>query len=240
VSDLIGIYGKLPAHGDFVDRHLPNDFIAPWDRWLQLSLTASKARLGASWIDHYLTAPVWRFALTSRCVNKQNWLGILLPSVDSVGRYFPLTFALPLPATSALPETLLNNDEWFKRLETIALACLHEQPDIGAIMEVINSKDMPEVKTFVHTADGQQQTSESIQAACKIYQQGSATDHSRHHIQDTLTQKVLNRVLGKKNEAVSLWQSKRSEQEKSPFFYTEGLPDNEQFIAMLSGFTVKS
>ena len=29
-----GLFGKLPAHGDFVRRHLPRSFVTPWDEWL--------------------------------------------------------------------------------------------------------------------------------------------------------------------------------------------------------------
>ena len=58
---LPGFYGKLPAHGDFVQRNLPLDFVEPWDEWLQQSLSASKEALQDKWLETYLTSPIWHF-----------------------------------------------------------------------------------------------------------------------------------------------------------------------------------
>ncbi|OGI58559.1 MAG: type VI secretion-associated protein, partial [Candidatus Muproteobacteria bacterium RBG_19FT_COMBO_61_10] len=30
-----GVYGKLPTHGDFIQRNLPSAFVRQWDVWLQ-------------------------------------------------------------------------------------------------------------------------------------------------------------------------------------------------------------
>ena len=57
-----GFYGKVPALGDFVGRGLPASFVDPFDLWLRAGLAASRARLGESWRDRYLTSPLWRFA----------------------------------------------------------------------------------------------------------------------------------------------------------------------------------
>ena len=42
----VGIYGKIPAHGDFVSRRLNNDFIRYWDEWLQRGIATSQEQLG--------------------------------------------------------------------------------------------------------------------------------------------------------------------------------------------------
>jgi type VI secretion system protein ImpM len=86
-----GLFGKLPARGDFVRSGLPGHFVAPWDAWLQLGLAASRERLGAEWLPAWLEAPVWRFALAPGLCGADAALGVMLPSVDRVGRYFPLT-----------------------------------------------------------------------------------------------------------------------------------------------------
>ena len=39
----VGWFGKIPALGDFVTRHLPPSFVQPWDEWLSAEL--SEARL---------------------------------------------------------------------------------------------------------------------------------------------------------------------------------------------------
>ena len=100
-----GWYGKLPAQGDFVTRRLPPSFIEPWDAWLNAMLTGSRERLGSAWRDAFLSAPAWRFMLAPGVVGQQGWAGLIVPSVDSVGRYFPLTVASALPSKSMDPVT---------------------------------------------------------------------------------------------------------------------------------------
>ena len=95
----VGFYGKLPARGDFVQRNLPRSFIDPWDNWLQEALAGSREQLGEQWLRSYLTSPVWRFALSGGLCGEQVVAGVLIPSVDRVGRYFPLAITALLPET---------------------------------------------------------------------------------------------------------------------------------------------
>ena len=97
----VGLFGKLPARGDFVRAGLPGDFVAAWDDWLQRVIAASRARMGADWLPAFLEAPVWRFALAPGVCGAHAVSGLWLPSVDRVGRYFPLTLAALLPAVAA-------------------------------------------------------------------------------------------------------------------------------------------
>ena len=39
-----GLFGKLPARGDFVRRNLPASFVAAWDSWLAGVLAEADAR----------------------------------------------------------------------------------------------------------------------------------------------------------------------------------------------------
>lgn len=96
LSDLAasaGFYGKLPARGDFVRAGLPRDFIDPWDAWLQRMMLASQDALGEAWAEAWLQAPIWRFALPPGLCGSGAVLGLWLPSMDRVGRFFPLTLA---------------------------------------------------------------------------------------------------------------------------------------------------
>ena len=58
-----GIYGKVPARGDFVSRRLDSDFIGGWDAWLREVMSQSRKALGARWLECFLSAPVWRFVV---------------------------------------------------------------------------------------------------------------------------------------------------------------------------------
>jgi type VI secretion system protein ImpM len=92
-----GLFGKLPARGDFVREKLPRDFTDSWDAWWQRGLAGMQARWGDEWVDAWLEAPVWRFMLPPGLCGRSGVLGLWLPSVDKVGRYSPLTIAATAP-----------------------------------------------------------------------------------------------------------------------------------------------
>ncbi|MGZ5133186.1 MAG: type VI secretion system-associated protein TagF [Caldimonas sp.] len=128
VATVPGWYGKLPSLGDFASRRLEADFIEPWDLWLGESLQAHRRSLGEAWLDAYLNSPPWRFLLSPGVlpgVDPARVLaGVLLPSVDRVGRYFPLTIAAAIarvPRVAAEFDALLA---WLHRLEDTALDAL--------------------------------------------------------------------------------------------------------------------
>ena len=131
MHDSPGWYGKLPALGDFASRRLPQNFIQPWDAWLQQGLAASRATLGEAWLETYLTSSIWRFVLAAECLGPGAWAGILVPSVDRVGRYFPLTIAAPFASASQL-------EEWFAALESAAHAGLSAS-EISAFDNALHS-----------------------------------------------------------------------------------------------------
>ena len=89
----VGFCGKIPARGDFVGIGLPRSFIDPWHDWMQGMLASSRSLLGEAWLGAWLEGPVWRFALAAGGCGPDAVLGLWLPSVDQVGRYFPLTLA---------------------------------------------------------------------------------------------------------------------------------------------------
>lgn len=125
LADVPGWYGKIPCLGDFASRRLPERFIVEWDRWLQHSITASRAILGPDWLDTYLTSPIWRFVLLPGVIGESVWAGMMMPSVDKVGRHFPLTIAIPLAPRPAILATVIGAQDWFAALEEASLATLN-------------------------------------------------------------------------------------------------------------------
>ena len=128
VATIPGWYGKLPTLGDFASRRLESDFIEPWDLWLGDGLQAQRQTLGDAWVDAYLDSPPWRFLLSpgvlAGVAAGRVFAGVLVPSVDRVGRYFPLTLAAELaraPCIVAEFDALLA---WMHRLEDTALDAL--------------------------------------------------------------------------------------------------------------------
>ena len=92
-SPAVGVFGKIPSRGDFVFSGLSLGFIQAWDDWLQRVLSESERMLGEDWPGLWRAAPAWRFALPPHHSGRLPVLGLWLPSVDSVGRQFPLTIA---------------------------------------------------------------------------------------------------------------------------------------------------
>lgn len=121
-----GFFGKLPAHGDFVGRRLPPSMRDPFDAWLQRAILASREELGAAWRPVWLSSPLWRFVLAPGLCGPQAWSGIMTPSVDRVGRCFPLVLAAPTLHAPSLADCLGRHEDWFIRLEGIALSALDE------------------------------------------------------------------------------------------------------------------
>ena len=101
---LRGFYGKLPSRGDFVGRGLPRSFLAPWEAWVAEAMAASRLLLGEAWLAAWMEAPVWRFALPGGACGPDASLGLVLPSVDRVGRTFPLLLAALFPARRPVPQ----------------------------------------------------------------------------------------------------------------------------------------
>jgi type VI secretion system protein ImpM len=117
-----GYFGKVSTHGDFVTRRLPGRLVEAWDGWLQGCVQASRARLGAQWLQHYLSSPVWRFAIAPGVLGPEGLGGVMMPSVDRVGRYFPLMIG----ATGAPPllDWFRQQGAWYDAIEDLALESL--------------------------------------------------------------------------------------------------------------------
>jgi type VI secretion system protein ImpM len=103
-AGMIGLYGKMPAHGDFIRRNLPDGFVVPWDLWLQDALAFLKDSLGDDLEEAWERAPAWRFRLSAGTCGEAAAQGVLMPSCDWVGRLFPLTIArLAPPGEAVMP-----------------------------------------------------------------------------------------------------------------------------------------
>ena len=115
-----GYYGKVPVLGDFIKYNLPRSFINPWDDWLQSAMIQSQAKLAKDWIEFYLSSPIYYFALSPGICGEISWLGLIKPSADSAGRYFPLTLCKPI-IQQVNPLTILNsNQSWCSQVEMLA------------------------------------------------------------------------------------------------------------------------
>ncbi len=133
-APLPGWHGKLPALGDFVSRRLDPAFLELWDRWLSDGMLALREQLGAAWLEAYLASPSWRFLLMPGVLAGASgdlaWAGVLMPSVDKVGRYFPFTIVQPLDGHLVAPTQMPALWQWLETLDGLAADALHDDWDI--------------------------------------------------------------------------------------------------------------
>lgn len=94
-----GLFGKLPAMGDFVSRGLSADDARRIDDWLARGMLALQAS-SEQWMDRYLVNPVWQCLIPAGRLCGAACAVALMPSVDRVGRYFPLLAVRLLASTT--------------------------------------------------------------------------------------------------------------------------------------------
>lgn len=126
MSDKFGAFGKIPGMGDFLRLNVSARFVQAWDSWLQSTILAARGTLGDAWDPLYLSAPIWRFTLPSGQAGGQAMSGILMASVDRVGRQFPLTLVAP-HGHGNLALIHFANRATFEQLEEIALTTLEDE-----------------------------------------------------------------------------------------------------------------
>ncbi len=139
IDILTGYCGKIPSLGDFVSLGIDTALEQSWNDWVQAALAVSREKLGDNWLDHYLTSPIWHFAVSAGVCSDRNFAGTIIPSVDNVGRYYPFTLiyqgdADPLqfwqnqaffqqnedPLISVLDDNCILLD-WYKQLAPLSL-----------------------------------------------------------------------------------------------------------------------
>ena len=120
----VGFYGKLPSHGDFLRRRVPDAFVERWDAWLQQAMSESRATLGEQWLELYLTSPAWRFVLAAGACGPVSVIGLMAPSVDRVGRHFPLAIVAELPPEVDCAAAAAHASAFFENAERLVVETL--------------------------------------------------------------------------------------------------------------------
>ena len=155
----IACFGKIRAKGDFVSRNLDYQVQEYLDTWLQSSFGISQQQIGDDWLKFYLTSPIWRFVIRNRKMNK-DIVGFMMPSIDKVGRYYPLFMLevfedgklcggdLYCKSFEELEEmamsTLDGSDHsigFFEGLNRAGFPLLEEQPPVSELLQRLTNFD---------------------------------------------------------------------------------------------------
>jgi type VI secretion system protein ImpM len=167
----VGCHGKLPVAGDFVTRRLPANFVDAWDNWLSDGLAALHQSDPDGWLEQYLASPAWRFVITPKFLPAPleglAWAGVVIPSVDRVGRYYPLTLATRLyhlPGTQPEQAGLWS---WLHRLEDVAVDAMQDDWAIEQLDTVLLHLGPPQAALEVAELPDGSNPWTDFYAACK-------------------------------------------------------------------------
>ncbi|WP_347988891.1 type VI secretion system-associated protein TagF [Methylomonas sp. AM2-LC] len=225
----LGFYGKIPALGDFVSRRLSRAFIDTWDQWLQSAMRSSQQTLGDDWLSIYLVSPIWRFALSPGICGATAWAGVVMPSVDRVGRYYPLTLVQSIDA-QAMSSLFLPESDWFDQLEDLALSVLDEEFDFDNFDQLVAGLSL---ENHLHPLSFETPITESFDLT--LGKQAFRYDMDNlNQISGVFSNLSLN-LLGKLFPSYSFWASTDGQLKKSRFLCCESLPPIDAYASFLNG-----
>ena len=218
-------------NGDFIQRDLPAHFIHRWDGWLQENLSAGQQQLKDNWLKHYLTSPIWRFFIAPSVIDDNAYIGIFGPSVDRVGRYFPMTIATPISAEHVPSLFSTAFQAIYSELESLFLKYLNADSSTGSISVETLSKELfqlsASLQQLIKTQD-LDRLPESLDSHRFIL-----SDQS--DIAGAISGLWLMQIM-EQHRGTSLWWSNGSHAFEPSLLINRGLPDKQQFISMLTGF----
>jgi type VI secretion system protein ImpM len=211
----LGFYGKLPSHGDFIWNSTDAEFVTPWDEFLQKSLLRFQERNPENWLDIYLCSPIWRFMIAGESLGSNAWVGIVMPSVDTVGRYFPFTMASPLPNQFATLKQFFALEDWFSLLEQLALGALTQPMSAEQLsVEIFNSN-----ANSIMLLDDVAAASARCEITENCIDMDVAEDQSTTKCQDVL----LGGLLSEKFKSPCYWMNRDHELQRSNILITENI-----------------
>jgi type VI secretion system protein ImpM len=229
----VGFYGKLPSHGDFLRRRVSDHFVGVWDGWLQECLAASRAELGERWLDVYLTSPAWRFACAEGVCGAGPVFGVMVPSVDRVGRYFPLTLVAELPVGAPVGiASVMTAEPFFSAAERLLIETLEsDYIDFdrfdGELMQLVDRLETVRVPPAV------------VLDAAGVVLQGPADGWqipigSSSELRSAFDQ-MLTQRLAMVYDSMVLWWTDGSSRVQPSCLVANGLPHPDAFASLLDG-----
>jgi type VI secretion system protein ImpM len=219
-----GWFGKVAMLGDFAHRRLPAEVVRRCDEWLSECIVASRQTLAQDWLDTYLSSPLWYFAWAPRIADASWWFGVLMPSVDAAGRYFPLVVCRDAQV-SADPGALAQLADWYEAIGRCALATLQPAATLDAFEEhlaktpALNCEASDALPAFVASNDDLQCADVPAESSSWL-----------RHAPAIALRSVVQQLGGH-----SFWWPQLPASQPSRINLVRGLPAPAQFAAMLQG-----
>jgi type VI secretion system protein ImpM len=147
-----------------------------------------------------------------------------MPSVDRLGRYFPLTLAALLPSHARPAQVFSNSAAWFDAAEALLLEALDQPFDFEALDQRVFDLGIPDI------SDDLPADSAEIGAAIRV-SLGLGTEFA------TLSPILVDTVLTAMRPSYSLWWTVGSELMAPTCAIFQGLPSADDFIILMTGRT---
>ena len=165
-SEAAGWHGKLPTVSDFASRRLDARFIELWDSRLSDSIEKMRLQDEEGWVAIYLSSPTWRFLISRGFLpapfDGSAWAGVLMPSVDRVGRYYPLTLASPLIAMPTSLDGQKRLWSWLERIEDASFNALQEDWQIDELEAELSRIGLPSGQSDCVDSSGVEPLDETV------------------------------------------------------------------------------
>jgi len=218
-----GLFGKLPAKRDFIGANASRRFLELWEPWLQAGVAMSKQMLNAAWIETYNRAPIWRFWLGADFCGEA-MIGAFMPSIDGVGRTFPLAIFVGEGDGSLPPPELEQNDAWFEAAEAVLLDALEPGATLELIAEKVMALPAPALETRITKKGGLEELVDGAVLARDVGEQVSAAF-------------LAARRFGRRRafSSQTFWWTIGGEGFPSLALSEVGLPPPTRFVDMLTG-----
>lgn len=222
IQNEFGYFGKLPIWGDFVHQILPQDFANGWHEWLQASMATARETLGEAFLTYYLNCPAWKFLMAPGVCGKQAVVGLTIPSVDRVGRYFNFTLATVLPSETNPCTYVAQNKEGMSELENLALDILEQDYP----KEEIELKLRELVLKFHGTSEIRHRIESGVDFI-RVSQERALpfADQSGELVDYLVSQRLQN---------YSMWWYGQVGQTQSQMLVCQGLPSPEHYLSLLT------
>lgn len=219
----LAFVGKLPSFADFIEGHLPIGLSKAWYAWAEQAMETSAVQLEDRWLNAYLTSPVWRFFIACDVVDLYAYAGIVVPSVDQAGRYFPFAVFLPI-AQGQRVQFVNDHFAWYQAIEARVLAQLDCQKlKVQSSMQSLDQALQQTISVW---------GSSKKERASDFAQPWVFSGYQEQHLDRSLLGLLMSRL-----SAESLWWTEGNELDCQPYavFVTQGLPDPALFSRMIVG-----
>ncbi|WP_395344141.1 type VI secretion system-associated protein TagF [Ningiella sp. W23] len=221
----IGFFGKLPSYGDFIQRNVSPEIAEYWDNWILQAMEHAKSDLDSQWKECYFTSPIWRFHLQSGVVCENTLSGLMMPSIDSMGRCYPFFVVCCFDAKSDVIKLASMIDDCHAKCEELILQLLgQERPDLDQVCSEIGKCYRGIVKQHVPKSQPS-----PVLTLNEIYQyDGDASDNLTQ-----VNEHFLSHCVSRQFASLSIFSRAQSHNIHAQYRYYDGMPNALAYSSFL-------